>query len=81
MPKNKRKGTKNGNDNVKRELILEKDGQSYAQVTRILSNWSYRSILLRLYRRKKNDYVTLVVNYVRKCGLVKETIILIILGD
>jgi len=44
MPKNKGKGGKNRrrgkneNDDVKRELILKEDGQSYAQVTRILGN-------------------------------------------
>jgi translation initiation factor 1A len=44
MPKNKGKGGKNRrrgkneNDNVKRELILKEEGQSYAQVTRILGN-------------------------------------------
>jgi translation initiation factor 1A len=44
MPKNKGKGGKNRrrgkneNDDVKRELILKDDGQSYAQVTRILGN-------------------------------------------
>ncbi|CAF4202925.1 unnamed protein product, partial [Adineta steineri] len=42
MPKNKGKGGKNRrrgkneNDDVKRELILREEGQSYAQVTRIL---------------------------------------------
>ncbi|CAF4849335.1 unnamed protein product, partial [Rotaria socialis] len=40
MPKNKGKGGKNRrrgkneNENMKRELILKDDGQSYAQVTR-----------------------------------------------
>ncbi|CAF0827051.1 unnamed protein product [Adineta ricciae] len=44
MPKNKGKGGKNRrrgkneNDDVKRELILCEEGQSYAQVTRILGN-------------------------------------------
>jgi len=44
MPKNKGKGGKNRrrgkneNDDVKRELVLKEDGQSYAQVTRILGN-------------------------------------------
>ncbi|CAF0744597.1 unnamed protein product [Adineta steineri] len=44
MPKNKGKGGKNRrrgkneNDDVKRELILREEGQSYAQVTRILGN-------------------------------------------
>jgi len=44
MPKNKGKGGKNRrrgkneNDDIKRELILKEDGQSYAQVTRILGN-------------------------------------------
>jgi len=44
MPKNKGKGGKNRrrgkneNDNIKRELILVEEGQSYAQVTRILGN-------------------------------------------
>ncbi|CAF1368339.1 unnamed protein product [Rotaria sordida] len=44
MPKNKGKGGKNRrrgkneNDDVKRELMLKDDGQSYAQVTRILGN-------------------------------------------
>jgi len=44
MPKNKGKGGKNRrrgkneNDDVKRELILKEEGQSYAQVTRILGN-------------------------------------------
>ncbi|UJR25002.1 hypothetical protein I4U23_006363 [Adineta vaga] len=44
MPKNKGKGGKNRrrgkneNDDVKRELILKDQGQSYAQVTRILGN-------------------------------------------
>jgi len=44
MPKNKGKGGKNRrrgkneNDNIKRELVLKEDGQSYAQVTRILGN-------------------------------------------
>ncbi|CAF3347917.1 unnamed protein product [Rotaria socialis] len=41
MPKNKGKGGKNRrrgkneNENMKRELILKDDGQSYAQVTRV----------------------------------------------
>lgn len=44
MPKNKGKGGKNRrrgkneNDDIKRELILREEGQSYAQVTRILGN-------------------------------------------
>jgi len=44
MPKNKGKGGKNRrrgkneNDDIKRELILKEEGQSYAQVTRILGN-------------------------------------------
>jgi translation initiation factor 1A len=38
MPKNKGKGGKNENNDIKRELILKEDGQSYAQVTRILGN-------------------------------------------
>jgi len=44
MPKNKGKGGKNRrrgkneNDDVKRELIIKEEGQSYAQVTRILGN-------------------------------------------
>jgi len=44
MPKNKGKGGKNRrrgkneNDDMKRELILKEEGQSYAQVTRILGN-------------------------------------------
>ena len=44
MPKNKGKGGKNRrrgkneNDDVKRELIVKDEGQSYAQVTRILGN-------------------------------------------
>ncbi|CAF3392876.1 unnamed protein product [Rotaria sp. Silwood2] len=44
MPKNKGKGGnkcrrgKNENDDTKRELILKEDGQSYAQVDRILGN-------------------------------------------
>ncbi|CAM2715607.1 unnamed protein product [Rotaria socialis] len=44
MPKNKGKGGKNRrrgkneNENMKRELILKDDGQSYAQVTRILGS-------------------------------------------
>ncbi|CAF1619450.1 unnamed protein product [Rotaria magnacalcarata] len=36
MPKNKGKGGKN--ENMKRELILKDNGQSYAQVTRILGS-------------------------------------------
>lgn len=36
MPKNKDKGGKNENDDVKHELILKEDGQSYAHITRIL---------------------------------------------
>ncbi|CAF0904690.1 unnamed protein product [Didymodactylos carnosus] len=44
MPKNKGKGGKNRrrgkneNDDIKRELITKDEGQSYAQVTRILGN-------------------------------------------
>jgi len=44
MPKNKGKGGKNRrrgkneNDDIKRELILKEEGQSYAHVTRILGN-------------------------------------------
>ncbi|CAF0935206.1 unnamed protein product [Didymodactylos carnosus] len=44
MPKNKGKGGKNRrrgkneNDDIKRELIMKEEGQSYAQVTRILGN-------------------------------------------
>jgi len=44
MPKNKGKGGKNRrrgkneNDDIKRELVMKEEGQSYAQVTRILGN-------------------------------------------
>jgi len=44
MPKNKgkdgknRRRGKNENDDIKRELVMKEEGQSYAQVTRILGN-------------------------------------------
>jgi translation initiation factor 1A len=72
MPKNKGKGgknrrrSKNENDDIKRELIPKEDGQSYAQVTRILGNGHLEVFCFDSADGKKNDYVIFVENYVKK---------------
>jgi len=81
MPKNKGKGGKNRrrgkneNDDVKRELILKEEGQSYAQVTRILGN-GYIEAFCFDNAGGKNEYVTFVENYVKNNGLIKEMLFL-----
>jgi len=82
MPKNKGKGGKNRrrgkneNDDIKRELILKEEGQSYAQVTRILGNGHLEAFCFDS-AGGKNAYVIFVVNYERNNGSIKEMLFLL----